>query len=158
MLLTSQSRDSAYFSVPIFMLQLLGVPFAIMITGFLACLVLDLLFNLGDNTLVALGVYTSCGFVLGYSLQSLFAKPRSSGGQWIWIAPVSFLFFVIAKEPRRGHTLLHVAATFFSFTSASPYAFEVLLVTLPALGSCFYALGVLCASARSASQAESGST
>ena len=139
----SQVENNRAFSVPLFVLQLFLVPLLCLISGVITTVLLRAITG-GNVDVIGYVSFAAVGFSLGYGAQNAFPHASLSGGRWVWIAPVCVfvagLLFDLAKLPNE-------IPDFFVSRPGREGITQVLL-TLPAIGSCFYSLGLLLAGRR----------
>jgi len=134
------------FSPAFFVVQFIVAPLGGLVFGMVAYVVMEELFRVKDSTLLGYLVFSIQGFILGYRLQAAFPRAVESGGRWVWIPPICNLAVWVYRELERGQG--SQAAWFFSFpsTHGSDEGIAMVLITWPALASCFYSIGVHAAS------------
>ena len=130
------------FSPPLFVTQLLLAPLGGLILGGLTYTILSELFRVKDSNLIGYLVFSAQGFLLGFRFQTAFPRAIESGGRWVWVAPACNLLIWILYELGRG-PVSHVG-DFFSFPQArgNEGGIEMILITWPAISSCFYSVGI----------------
>ena len=126
-------------------MQLVLAPLGGLILGGICYAILAELFRVKNNSLIGYLVFSAQGFIMGYRLQTVLPSAIDSGGRWIWIAPVCNLAFWLLGELRRGVNA--DLSAFFVFPEGPGAGGLVLvLITWPAVASCFYSIGVNAAS------------
>lgn len=133
---------SSGFSVPLFMLQMFLVPLGVLLFGLFAATSLEDLLGIRGSDLIAYISFSFVGFVLGYSTQTAIPRSLQSGGVWVWIAPVCILGYGVLDEFSR-HADSVVGGFFLTRPGFGPAGvIGQVLFTLPALGTCFYSIGI----------------
>ena len=137
--------DQTGFSAPVFLLQLIGVPLGVLVLGLVFSIFLEALVGVKNSDLIPYFCYSVEGFLTGYVFQTSVPRACQSGGGWVWTVPVGLLAWGLIDE------LFSSPATamrdFFVASAPDPSSAIIMpLLTLPALGSCFYSLGVFIAS------------
>jgi len=140
-------------SIALFVVQILGVPVEIFVTGFIAMAVLpdQLGKGLGRTQrgiiedVVGYLFFAFQGLIFGYSVQN--GAPRSirSGGKWVWVLPICCVVYGCLDALLVQPSDLPVM---FWPGSKGWEGIWFLFITLPALGCCFYSLGVVLAAMR----------
>jgi hypothetical protein len=144
----SEQPDS---SVLLCVLQLFFAPFGCLVLGVLMGGLIEQLLHVVTrdrraDLVLDYVVFILVGFALGYFIQTAFPRARYSGGLWVWVAPCCILALGILDQSRAPGTVI---GTYFVFTPGDE-GLGVALITLPAVASCCYSVGLVVAS-RSAS-------
>jgi hypothetical protein len=139
--------DVRRFSMPLFWMQILGVPFGLMICGLSVSLVVATyipgLKMLGSavhgDIIIGYPCYAATGFIIGYLVGKSAAQAYFSGGRWVWIAPMCLLLWALVDEPEALSRSIEEA--FLGQDTAG--AVVMTMVTLPVVASCFYSIGLV---------------
>src|SRR5689334_6450416 len=141
----SQVENNRAFSAPLFVLQLFLVPLLCLISGVITTVLLREITG-GNVDVIGYVSFAAVGFSLGYGAQNAFPRASLSGGRWVWIAPVCVfvagLLLDLAKVPNE------IPDFFISRPGRGEQGITQVLLTLPAIGCCFYSLGLLLAGRR----------
>jgi len=144
-----QKSNTSSFSVGLCILQSFGAPLATLIFGVLLAQIFEKLLGITADDLIAgtlLGylVFTVEGLVIGYTTQVLIPRAQQSGGGWVWVLPCSVLAWGIldqfSRNPKR------VLAACCISDPAVDEGIGIVLITWPAVATCFYSVGVMLAS------------
>ena len=139
------------FSAPIFVFQLIGAPLGTLIAGVALSAFVEGLLGVKNGNLIPYVCFALEGFLFGYTYQTSRPRAYQSGGRWIWIPPVCLLAWGVLDElfRRRGTAVLD----FFDTSRPGPgVVLAVGLLTLPAIATCFYSIGVITARRRALSR------
>lgn len=130
----------------LFALQLcLAPPFSIPF-GLLTGIVVDRLLGLTHSNLVNYGSFGLVGFCLGYAVQTGLPRAYISGGRWVWVWPMCLLALSVVDELKESHNVFEI----FADRPGNPGGAMVqAFLTLPAVASCLYSLGIIVANRRS---------
>jgi hypothetical protein len=131
------------FSPAQFLVQLVLAPLGGLVLGLIASTFLETLFRAKDSNLLGYIGFSIQGFLLGYKMQKAFPRAIESGGRWVWIPPVLVLLLGMLYDlSLRGGT--PIAQSF--WPRPGPGGIGMVLITWPAVASCFYSVGVNAAS------------
>jgi len=136
---------SSRFSPIFFILQLFLAPLGSLICGLVIAGLLENLFGVRNNNFVSYSSFVLEGFILGYATQTAYPRAQQSGGLWVWIPPVCMAIYAVIEQFERNPGKL--IGNYFLFRSGSGIeGMGIVFVTLPAISSCFYSVGILIAS------------
>ncbi len=139
------------FSAPIFVFQLVGAPLGTLIAGTVLSALVEGLFGAKNSNLIPYVCFSLEGFLFGYTFQTCRPRAHQSGGTWIWIPPVCLLAWGVLDELFRRHGT--AVLDFFDATRPGPgVVYAMGFLTLPAIGTCFYSIGVMTARMRALSR------
>lgn len=140
---TESAAESSRFSALLCALQFFVVPFACLIFGVITATLLEGLLRITTNRIaeLILGYVVFClvGFAFGYSTQTAIPRLLGSGGRWVWIPPVGFLAYAVLNQFRRNPNDI---AGFFVLGDEG---LVIVLLTWPAVATCFYSVGCVVA-------------
>ncbi len=133
-------------SVLLLVLQLFFAPFGCLVFGLLTAGFFEQLLHVitrdrSADLLLGYAVFILVGFVLGYMIQRALPRARQSGGPWVWVVPCCILAWGVLDQSRAPGTVI---GTYFVFTPGDE-GVGVGLITLPAVATCSYSLGVFVA-------------
>ena len=143
-----QDTAPAPFSIPLFLLQLILVPPTVLLFGgFTWGIGFEFgLLATGSNgpSAVANAIgYTLCGLT-GYGIGRLVKHwlPRlaRSGGKFVWVLPALVLIFALLNELRMGSS--RIGSYFIARPGMGGEGWGIIVVTIPAVGCCFYSLAI----------------
>jgi len=135
---------STGFSVPLFMLQMLLVPLGVLVFGLFATTSVEGPLGIRGSDLIAYTSFSLTGFVLGYATQTAIPHSLQSGGAWVWLAPVCILGYGVLDEFSRRPDRV-VGTYFLTKPGFGPAGLAEAFFTLPAVGTCFYSIGIIVA-------------
>jgi hypothetical protein len=133
------------FSAGLFVVQLVLAPLGGLIFGLILWIVLEELLRTRDGNILGYFGYSVQGFLLGYKMQTSFPRSIQSWGPWIWIPPVGLLLCCFGSELAR-HSKSAIVDCFWPGLGNPGGVYLIVLVTLPAIASCFYSAGIVAAS------------
>ncbi len=129
------------FSASLFVTQLILAPLGGLLLGAMATLLLDLLLGDKHSSILSYFVFSLQGLVLGSRMQAVFPRAIESGGRWAWVVPVCNAGFWIVDELKRSPDS-KVSNFFVVSNGPGLTGIEMFLVTLPAVASCMYSIGI----------------
>ena len=134
---------STGFSPTLFVIQLILAPLGGLILGLLVYALLEEVFRARNSNLLGYIGFSIQGFILGYKMQTAFPRAIESWGPWIWTVPVCNVGLWILNDNGPNSQV----ADFFVFPHGPGLGgIEMVLITWPAVASCFYSFGVIVAS------------
>jgi hypothetical protein len=133
------------FSPALFLVQLFAAPLGSLICGGLATELVQEMLRAKHGNLFGYLLYSGFGFVIGYKMQVSFPRAIESGGRWIWIPPVCLATFSVVHYSSVFHRSM-LPDYLWPTPGPDLKGIELLVVTLPAIGSCFYSIGAILAS------------
>ena len=138
-------EDATSFSLPLFALQQVFVPLlAVGGTAGLAALIDAYLFgSRWPESAAALLLYltpAALGWLLGRVARRMSPGFRVAG-RWVWVAPVGLLLVSVVSGLLRNSAEA-LREVFYLNGGESNHGLGALLITFPALASCFYAVSI----------------
>lgn len=151
-----QGNDAGGFSGGAFVAQLVLVPPITVILGTILGFFLVPFRLVLNDALAAYLAFAGAGLSLGFAVGSRSRVAIESGGKWIWILPAFILAVGAWRDFRNSST--KVLSYFVPLPGDE--GLVLLLLTLPAVGSAFYGIGLSIAAnrTRGSKQSKQGQT